>query len=296
MANFIDYLVQKGAGLPLMNAPETPSIPRFESLSNPLISGNEKLKGEIIEGKPVTSIEEFQEPVKFSDEKMPGFAVPSREGLQKPTEIMKDTLEVSMTLNEKTLAATSSVLPTTGITSLNQVDSTISGSVKESASSENQISELGVLKQDSPSIALRPDAQVKQESLSRATEDRGKIADARKAILDQPHPLASSPAQDASKRITADHVYVATVEPVTEAPRGVSIKELMVMKRDGASKQQSIRGSTKTTKTQQNKEVRVNIGRVELKTSQQASPQPNPPVRGFDDYLMMRVYLDRHYF
>jgi hypothetical protein len=44
---------------------------------------------------------------------------------------------------------------------------------------------------------------------------------------------------------------------------------------------------------QQEKEVRVNIGRVEINAPKPAPPKLNPPAQGFDDYLMMRVYLDR---
>jgi hypothetical protein len=52
----------------------------------------------------------------------------------------------------------------------------------------------------------------------------------------------------------------------------------------------------KTAETQQKKEVRINIGRVEIKASKQTFLSLNPNLQGFDDYLMMRVYLERNLF
>jgi hypothetical protein len=46
----------------------------------------------------------------------------------------------------------------------------------------------------------------------------------------------------------------------------------------------------------QKKEIRINIGQVEVKAPPQAAPVRKTVTRGFDDYLMARIYMDRRYF
>ena len=52
----------------------------------------------------------------------------------------------------------------------------------------------------------------------------------------------------------------------------------------------------KTQISTENNEIHVNIGRIDVQGTHKNTPIPKAPVRGFENYLLSRMYFDRHYF
>ena len=88
---------------------------------------------------------------------------------------------------------------------------------------------------------------------------------------------------------------VANIQPTGESDRSIIINRIAAQGRRRGMPDQSGAVNAKNVSMPPQKEVRVNIGRLEIKASQSNSPRVDRTVRGFDDYLMMRLYLDKHY-
>lgn len=144
---------------------------------------------------------------------------------------------------------------------------------------------------DEKSIPHKSRAQVQQEPVKRVPN-----VEKESRVVKQPIEL-SPPQERTTEKIKASNEAIVAIEPLPEPPEQVQIKELLTRTQSAVPSQSSSPGEAKTAQaSQEKKDVRVNIGRIEIKASQQVSPSSNPPVRGFDEYIMMRTYLDRHYF
>lgn len=91
-------------------------------------------------------------------------------------------------------------------------------------------------------------------------------------------------------------IHTINIEPAPTNRYLESINNLSKRINLNSSFPQPQQNMIKSTGNQHKKEVRVNIGRVEIKASRPVQMQRNPPVRDFNDYLMKRMYLDRNYF
>lgn len=307
MADFIDNLVRKAAGLPFMTEPEPPSIPRFKISPDSLIVAEKKPQGDTIGGSRAI----FEEG---------------------PAKVSEDTTDLSIGTDKNKSPESSSILSTASFESLTYEGRTALATDKETVVSRTRVPELKPSEQGSPLTMLKPTAhvdqesrsakesvdskiqtpgsdtsepglssnllkprtQVVQESLKGAAESHDRhIAVGKKSAAFRPS-FVPSQVQEVSKKNKAGDDIVVAVEPLTEAPNQMQIKKLMSRR---SLTQPYTNGEAKSAQASQDKkEVRVNIGRIEIKASQQASSPSNPPVRGFENYLMMRVYLDRHYF
>lgn len=152
----------------------------------------------------------------------------------------------------------------------------------KSSTSESEISET-----DSLSTLYKSDAQVRQNLGMRTLEnDDIQVAVEKKSEVHQ-QPVHISPADKS----------VVVIEPSSETDPQAKITRLLTKMNSPAPPQAPTPGVEETRRvSQEKKDVRVTIGRIEVNASQQVSSPPKPPVRGFDDYVMMRMYLDRHYF
>lgn len=337
MTGFIDNLVRKAVGAPLMNAPEPSTIPRFAIHPETVVSGEEKFQDNALEDSPAIIGEECQEPV----------------------EIIENTADLPRN-HDKTRSPEPSLLPSTpGFAFLSSVLPAVPEPDSEAVDLKARVSERDLSGPVPPSILFKPGAQIQQEfqspkateefielsqspdhnksperspvsltptsgpltqvnsttlrlgekpvshhfkpkkkgyreSLEGAAEKHNKNAALGKESVVGRRPIDISPVQGAPQKFKASDNTVVTFEPHAETSHQIQIKKLMTQKDNGFSSQPPARMGQKNAEAPQNKkQVRVNIGRIEIKASQEPVPKTKPPKRGFDDYLMPRVYLDR---
>ncbi len=90
-------------------------------------------------------------------------------------------------------------------------------------------------------------------------------------------------------------VNVADIEPAAGVQQ-VFVEELINKTKNKTLPNHDRRKNVKTNPDSTGKEINVNIGRIELKSSQKTFPSAKNSPRGFEDHIMMRLYLDRHYY
>lgn len=88
---------------------------------------------------------------------------------------------------------------------------------------------------------------------------------------------------------------IVNIEPVTEIKKKVFVEELINATKNRTSSK-FYEKNTETDLSSAEKEINVNIRRIELKSSHKIQSKEKRSLRGFDDHIMMRLYLDRHYF
>lgn len=83
------------------------------------------------------------------------------------------------------------------------------------------------------------------------------------------------------------------IKPVSENSHQMLLEEMV-----NKTKRKSITSSADLSAetAQQNPEIQVNIDQIEIKAAPTRRNVSSPTFRGFDDYLLMRVYLDRQHF
>ena len=89
-------------------------------------------------------------------------------------------------------------------------------------------------------------------------------------------------------------VNVADIEPAAGVQQ-IFLEELINKTKTKTLPNHKGRKDVKTNQDSTGKEINVNIGRIELKSSQKTFPSAKNSQRGFEDHIMMRLYLDRHY-
>lgn len=215
----------------------------------------------------------------------------------KSTKMALDAIDSSMSSDKNRSPQHSTNSPTVSFESVSQMSPSIPDSGNESVDSKTGMSESDTSELSLYSTLHKPKTQVQQESLKGAARSHdGHVIAGKKPAALRPS-FVTSQVRNVSKKTEAGDDTVVTVEPLTETSNQMQIKKLMTSTRNGSSTQPSMHGEANTTQTSQDKkEVRVNIGCIEIKASQKAQRPMNPPERAFDDYLMMRLYLDRHYF
>jgi len=333
MADFIDNLVQKAAGLPLRVVPKPPSLPRFEiseEFQKPteitedaieLSTGPDKNKPPersiispassraLLAQVALTVPESNNEPadskaqapeLDSSEQEAPSTSLKSGAQIQKelkPSMITEDTINITVKPDKNKPPERSTISATSSRAPLTQVTPTVPESDKELADFKALAPESDSSEQEAPSTSPKPGAKIQKESLNKADENQEKHGVVEKKLtVFQRTPLFSPPL-DRSKRLQAGEENVVAVEPLAETFNQMQVKKLMTRTSNAALAQQATQGVPKNAEVLQNKkEVRINIGRVEIKASQQTASNTKLPVRGFDEYLMARVYLDRCYF
>lgn len=315
MTNFLDNLVRKAVGEPPLMTPEPPPRSRFETSSDSLFTVEEKPQGNTITSFPDIHREEFEKPVEIPEDTIHQTLQPERPESPEPFSISstgspKSLKIVQPEIQKKEFFKVNDLMltPPPG-QEYQQAEAQIpplkDSPVKEPALSHVILSDVKGLSKggkesvkggsdsepNEKSTPLKPRAQVQQEPVKNAP-NVGKES----RVVKQPIDL--SPLQErTAEKIKAGNEAIVAIEPLSEPPEQVQIKELLTRTQRVVSSQSSSPGAAKTAQaSQEKKEVRVNIGRIEIKASQQNSPASNPPVRGFDEYIMMRTYLDRHYF
>lgn len=315
MINFIDNLVHKACGYSLLTKPEPSLMPDFEVFSQTPVfpekrSSDEKLT---VESLPVEPSQDF--PVN-SDESINALKTTSEETFQKP--LKKTSIDVgeipvqpeiaklnkrikgppapSKSNHEEASSKSVNISPAAGRQSLNlrDVEKPVPGKPVEH--SEALTSEFGWEKQTGPSISPEPQigAQHDISNKFQKSQPESSVVDSEFQVCQPAIEAPSAKKKSHLSRVGA--VPVVNVEPGIEARQQAFIKDLMIKTNRAAPPFGAEGRDVKTAESPHHKEVRVNIGCIEIKASQKAQRPMNPSVRGFDDYLMMRLYLDRHYF
>jgi hypothetical protein len=330
MTNFIDNLVHKACGDSLLTKPEPSLMPGFEVFSQTPVfpekrSPDEKLT---VESLPVESSQDFPansdesiNALKTTSEELSStsdikFHASSEKTFQKP--LKKTSIDVggipvqpeiaklnkrikgppapSKSNHEEASSKSVNISPVAGRQSLNlrDVEKPVPGKPVEHP--EALASEFGWEKQTGHSISPEPQigAQHDISNKFQKSQPESSVVDSEFQVCQPALEAPSAKKKSHLSRVGA--VPVVNVEPGIEAWQQAFIKDLMIKTNRAAPPFGAEGRDLKTTESLHHKEVRVNIGCIEIKASQKAQRPMNPSARGFDDYLMMRLYLDRHYF
>jgi len=315
MINFIDNLVHKACGYSLLTKPEPSLMPDFEVFSQTPVftekrSPDEKLTVESLPVEPsqdfpvnsdecinalkTTSEETFQKPLKKTS--IDVGEIPVQPEIAKLNKRIKGPPAPSKSNHEKASSKSVNISPAAGRQSLNlrDVEKPVPGKPVEH--SEALTSEFGWEKQTGPSISPEPQigAQHDISNKFQKSQPESSVVDSEFQVCQPAIEAPSAKKKSHLSRVGA--VPVVNVEPGIEARQQAFIKDLMIKTNRAAPPFGAEGRDVKTAESPHHKEVRVNIGCIEIKASQKAQRPMNPSVRGFDDYLMMRLYLDRHYF
>jgi len=315
MINFIDNLVHKACGYSLLTKPEPSLMPDFEVFSQTPVftekrSPDEKLTVESLPVEPsqdfpvnsdecinalkTTSEETFQKPLKKTS--IDVGEIPVQPEIAKLNKRIKGPPAPSKSNHEEASSKLVNISPAAGRQSLNlrDVEKPVPGKPVEH--SEALTSEFGWEKQTGPSISPEPQigAQHDISNKFRKSQPESSVVDSEFQVCQPAIEAPSAKKKSHLSRVGA--VPVVNVEPGIEARQQAFIKDLMIKTNRAAPPFGAEGRDVKTAESPHHKEVRVNIGCIEIKASQKAQRPMNPSVRGFDDYLMMRLYLDRHYF
>lgn len=315
MINFIDNLVHKACGYSLLTKPEPSLMPDFEVFSQTPVfpekrSPDEKLTVESLLVEPsqdfpansdesinalkTTSEETFQKPLKKTS--IDVGEIPVQPEIAKLNKRIKGPPAPSKSNHEEASSKSVNISPAAGRQSLNlrDVEKPVPGKPVEH--SEALTSEFGWKKQTGPSISPEPQigAQHDISNKFQKSQPESSVVDSEFQVCQPAIEAPSAKKKSHLSRVGA--VPVVNVEPGIEARQQAFIKDLMIKTNRAAPPFGAEGRDVKTTESPHHKEVRVNIGCIEIKASQKAQRPMNPSVRGFDDYLMMRLYLDRHYF
>ncbi len=303
MPNFIDNLVHKARGSSLLIKPEPSLIPDFEAFSqNSVLPGksypDEKLTIESSQDFPANSDESISASKttseKFSSTSGIKFYASSEETSQKPFKKTNiDVARIPIQPQSEIYKINKRIKnPPEPFQSGPKVSST---SVEFSPAAEQQSSNL----RDAEKMNLGKTVEHSRTSTSEF--DRIPKPQPTPNDTDNKFPVYQSapemqPAKDKSSLSGKDEIHAVTVEPNIESRQQAFIKDL-ITKTNCTAPSSAVNGrDAKTTKSPHHKEVRVNIGRVEIKASRSTSPPVKSAPRGFEDHLMDRVYLNRHYF
>lgn len=332
MVNFVDNLVHKAAGLSPLTKLESLLNPGFELPNYGLVSKSEGSVVNTIENIPVISEQgnilsnetyekmstdaivdshvhpeqEFQKskksiktlepPIKSSNEckstKSDIISSGERQTLEKSTRAPTPTQKSS---EEDKRSRLVDILPAAGHETLNLMEPENLDPGKSALHFETSTPGIDLGKPADHSISPQLHIRIHNDISKKQPGKKRSPVEAVSKFRVHKRPLEMPPENDTSSLPGKAANRVVNVEPAVEAHQQAFIKDLLTKTSSDISPATSKRSDMKTTEAQHKKEVRVNIGRVEIKASQQASPRLNPPVRGFDDYLMMRVYLDRRY-
>lgn len=315
MINFIDNLVHKACGYSLLTKPEPSLMPDFEVFSQTPVftekrSPDEKLTVESLPVEPsqdfpvnsdecinalkTTSEETFQKPLKKTS--IDVGEIPVQPEIAKLNKRIKGPPAPSKSNHEEASSKSVNISPAAGRQSLNlrDVEKPVPGKPVEH--SEALTSEFGWEKQTGPSISPEPQigAQHDISNKFQKSQPESSVVDSEFQVCQPAIEAPSAKKKSHLSRVGA--VPVVNVEPGIEARQQAFIKDLMIKTNRAAPPFGAEGRDVKTAESPHHKEVRVNIGCIEIKASQKAQRPMNPSVRGFDDYLMMRLYLDRHYF
>ncbi len=315
MTNFIDNLVHKACRDSLLTKPEPSLMPGFEVFSQTPVfpekrSPDEKLT---VESLPVESSQDFPA---NSDESINALKTTSEETFQKP--LKKTSIDVgeipvqpeiaklnkrikgppapSKSNHEEASSKSVNILPAAGRQSLNlrDVEKPVPGKPVEHP--EALTSEFGWEKQTGPTISPEPQIGAQHDISNKFQKSRPESSVVGSEFQVCQPALEAPSAKKKSHLSRVGAVPVVNVEPGIEARQQAFIRDLMIKTNRAAPPFGAEGRDVKTTESPHHKEVRVNIGCIEIKASQKAQRPMNPSARGFDDYLMMRLYLDRHYF
>ncbi|MHC4086019.1 MAG: hypothetical protein ACYSWZ_00775 [Planctomycetota bacterium] len=238
------------------------------------------------------SEKQFQKPLKKTSIDVDGLLVQPR--IPELSEHIKRPPAPSQSDHEEVTSKSVDISPAVGRQSLDlrDVQKPIPGKLVEH--SEALTSEFGWEKQTGPSISSEPQIGTQHDVSNKFQKSQPETSVIGSKFQVYQPALEMPPAEDKSPLSRKDDIRIVEVEPAVEAPRQAHIKELI--KKTSSATVSSAAEKRDIKKIQTNKEVRVNIGRIEIKTSQQSSPSVKSSPRGFEDHAMMRVYLDRHYF
>lgn len=332
MLNFIDNLIYKACGSSLLTKPEPSVMPDFEGFSQISAFPERRFPDEKLtaENLPVDFSPDFptnsdesmyaskatsdafsstsskkshtasektflQQPKKNSID-IAGIATRPEPDVTKLSRRIKDTPTPSQSDHEVAFSKSEDISPATGQQplSLKDVEKSISG--KSGEHSGESATGFGREKQTGPSISPEPQISVQHDIPDKfpKSQPQPDVAGSEFRVY-QPAPEIS-PAKDKSPLSRMEKIHFVNVEPVGEAQQQILIKELTKKTKSAALPSAAEGKDVKTTETQLHKEVRVNIGRIEIKASQQALPTAKPLPQGFEDYLMARLYSNRYYF
>lgn len=292
MPNFIDNLVHKACRSSLLKTPEPSIEPGFEILSNTLVSTGERSPVEPSQDFPVNSAESMNASKTTSEELSSTsgikFHASSEETFQKPLKKTSiDIAGISVQPEILKLNMRIKVPPSTSKSDHESVD--FSPAVERQSSNMRDAEKMNFSNPVEQSGASTSEFG-RSPKPRPGPNDTGNEFPAYQPVLETPATKKESPLS------REDDIHIVNVEPSIEAQHQASL-EALIKKTNRATLLSAGKGKeTKTTQTQPHKEVRVNIGRIEIKASPQSSPSVKPSPRGFDDHLLMRVYLDRYYF
>jgi len=309
MINFIDNLVHKACGYSLLTKPEPSLMPDFEVFSQTPVftekrSPDEKLTVESLPVEPsqdfpvnsdecinalkTTSEETFQKPLKKTS--IDVGEIPVQPEIAKLNKRIKGPPAPSKSNHEEASSKSVNISPAAGRQSLNlrDVEKPVPGKPVEH--SEALTSEFGWEKQTGPSISPEPQigAQHDISNKFQKSQPESSVVDSEFQVCQPAIEAPSAKKKSHLSRVGA--VPVVNVEPGIEARQQAFIKDLMIKTNRAAPPFGAEGRDVKTAESPHHKEVRVNIGCIEIKASQKAQRPMNPSVRGFDDYLMMRLY------
>lgn len=319
MLSFIDNLVHKAIGSSLLTKPEPSTWPSFEIFSRTLDATMENLPFEPSQSSPTNSHESIITS-KTTSEEVPSTSSfknhPSmKKELQEPlsntsTNVAEIPVTPQIPISNKRItkrpAPTNSnneevLSKSANISAVGQLPSILrtfetSGTSKPLEHSVESTSEHGRDKQTSSSILLKPQAGAQHDNYNKFSRSLSEPS-----IIDseiyyyQPAP-EMPPAKGKVSLIRNDEIHVVNVEPSVESRPQTLVNELISKTSSAALSTAVERNDVIATQAQPHNEVRVNIGRIEIKASQQSSHPVKPPPRGFEDHVMMRLYLERHFF
>lgn len=297
MPKFIDNLVHKAFGSSLLTKPEPSIVTGYDIFSHNFVMPGERSVVESSPDFPVNSSESVNATKTTSDESSSisgiKFQASSGETYQKP--LKKTSVSVTGMPAQQKISQLGKHIEDLSASSKSDHVSVSSKSVDNSVAAERQSS--------NSMDAEKKNFDKTVEHFEASTSKFGRFPKPQPASdntgnefqVDQPAPELP-PASDKFSLSRKDEIHVVNVEPVVAAQQQAFIQEL-IRKTTSAVLPFSAKGmDVKTSRAQLHKEVKVNIGRIEIKASRPASPPVKPPPRGFGDHIMMRLYLDRHYF
>jgi hypothetical protein len=238
------------------------------------------------------SEKQFQKPLKKNGVNVAGLMVQPR--IPELSEHIKRTPAPSQSDHEEVSSKSVDISPAVERQSLDLRDVQKSIPDKLVEHSGALTSEFGWEKQTGPSISAEPQIGTQYDVSNKFQKSQPESSVIGSEFQVYQPSLDMPPAEDKSPLSRKDEIHIVEVEPAVEARQQALIKELI--RKTNSAKMSSTTEKRDLKKIQTNKEVRVNIGRIEIKASQQSSPPVKSSPRGFEDHTMMRVYLDRHYF
>lgn len=293
MTNFIDSLVHKAVGASLLTRPEPSLSPGFELPFYSVVSKREKAQGDTLQDFPAISYEGFNTP-KFTSEEIPAETVVESHAL--PEDRLQGQDE-KISKSVVGISASVVISPEANRKSSNLRDAENTGSVKSTLYIDTSKRHSETLTPSSESLTHELDSRKQREHKHIPAEVNTEFTAFHQAIEVPQTGGKSSPVLSETNVLSRkDENRAVNVEPSVEPFQQAFLKDSMMKASHSLPSSPGVHSDAKTTETQQPKEVRVNIGRVEIRASQESVHRAKPFVRGFNDYLLARLYLDRHYF